>query len=307
VGEGLIVDSLVKAFGRDSAAVTAASARGGTLRVVNSTAISTHGPALASSQVASDTGPVAPNDLVVTNAIARGTTDVQAPTTISCVLDGFCDFGIVHIDHSDFVTRVPAASERSAALITEGPGNIAGDPLFANAANDDYHLLPGSPAIDVGVAQDLALPTDLDGLARLQGGAPDLGAFETSPPAPDGGGDAGGAGTDDGGAGPPPVRAAVLSGLRVTPSRFRSRGPRHGTRIRFRLDQPSGVTLTFRRVTGKRRGGVLTIAGGRLGANTVRFSGRLHHRALSPGRYRLTARPTGGRARTATFRILARR
>jgi hypothetical protein len=31
-----------------------------------------------------------------------------------------------------------------------GQGNIDADPLFLDAANDDYHLLPGSPAIDAG-------------------------------------------------------------------------------------------------------------------------------------------------------------
>jgi hypothetical protein len=59
-----------------------------------------------------------------------------------------------------------------------GPGNKLGvDPTFANSFGGDFHLLPGSPAID---AADPAATEafDYDGTSRPQGAARDLGAFE---------------------------------------------------------------------------------------------------------------------------------
>ena len=56
-------------------------------------------------------------------------------------------------------------------------GNIAGDPLFADAANGDYHLTAGSAGEDAG--QTLAfVPDDSAGTARPVGSAYDIGAFE---------------------------------------------------------------------------------------------------------------------------------
>lgn len=64
-----------------------------------------------------------------------------------------------------------------------GPGNRCGDPLFAApewGSDGDYHLLPGSPAIDNGTAKG-APPVDLDGRKRPLGPGYDIGAYEYVP------------------------------------------------------------------------------------------------------------------------------
>ena len=57
--------------------------------------------------------------------------------------------------------------------IVTGTHNLWGDPRFAE---DGFHLLNISPAIDQGVNTDIT--TDLDGESRPQGTGPDLGADE---------------------------------------------------------------------------------------------------------------------------------
>jgi len=62
-----------------------------------------------------------------------------------------------------------------------GANNKLGvDPKLLDAQNGDFHLAAGSPAID---AADPAAgnPTDFDGLARPQGSARDIGAYERAP------------------------------------------------------------------------------------------------------------------------------
>jgi len=65
----------------------------------------------------------------------------------------------------------------------QGQNNLALDPLFLDAPNLDFHLSPTSPCIDAGDPAFVPLPgeTDVDGEARLQGNAVDLGADEAGP------------------------------------------------------------------------------------------------------------------------------
>jgi uncharacterized repeat protein (TIGR01451 family) len=67
-----------------------------------------------------------------------------------------------------------------------GPHDISADPRFVDAANDDYHLLPDSPAIDAGTNVD-APSTDFDDEPRPSDGnfdglaVTDMGADEFYP------------------------------------------------------------------------------------------------------------------------------
>lgn len=54
---------------------------------------------------------------------------------------------------------------------------VVTDPTFVNAANNDYHLIVGSPAINVGADLSAFFTTDNDGKTR-PAGAWDIGAFE---------------------------------------------------------------------------------------------------------------------------------
>ncbi len=58
-----------------------------------------------------------------------------------------------------------------------GAGTSIADPLFVNAATQDFHVKPGSPTIDAGV--DVGLTEDYEGNPVPGGVAPDIGAYET--------------------------------------------------------------------------------------------------------------------------------
>jgi hypothetical protein len=322
-GQGLVVDSLATSSAPDGAAIVATAPQGGTLTVVNTTAVNSRGPALLAPPVFSNM-PVVPNHLEVTNSIARGgTVDVQVTDRFACALGSFCSAGQMSIDHSDFTRRAPLATAADARLITEGAGNVAADPRFVNPAVGDFHLASGSQAIDAGVADDLALPADLDGHQRVQGAAPDLGAFETSPPV-----------SPPPSSPPPsspPPRAhsrPALSHLKIHPAAIQVRNARskpsrrRSAKITFSLSQAATVRLSFarcRHARGRPNGcthlvtvGAFTVDG-RHGGNVVLFSGRLAHgRVLAPGIYKVTAAPIiggkdSGTAQAARVTILPER
>ena len=63
-----------------------------------------------------------------------------------------------------------------------GSGNHGEDPLFLDPDKRDYHLLQGSPCIDVGDNSVVeANSTDLDGNPRIINGIVDMGAYEFNP------------------------------------------------------------------------------------------------------------------------------
>ncbi|MEG6550852.1 choice-of-anchor Q domain-containing protein [Desulfocurvibacter africanus] len=61
----------------------------------------------------------------------------------------------------------------------EGEGNLDADPLFVDPASSNYRLQLESPCIDAGTEDIDDLPkTDIDGVRRVIGSAPDMGAYE---------------------------------------------------------------------------------------------------------------------------------
>jgi hypothetical protein len=60
-------------------------------------------------------------------------------------------------------------------------GNITGDPMFKDAANGNFHLRPGSAALDAANPGDVFTGHDFDGTPRPQGARSDIGAFEYVP------------------------------------------------------------------------------------------------------------------------------
>lgn len=61
----------------------------------------------------------------------------------------------------------------------QGEGNMAGDPIFVDSVNSDYHLGTGSPCIDKGTSASAPL-VDFEGTPRPQGATFDIGAYEYS-------------------------------------------------------------------------------------------------------------------------------
>jgi hypothetical protein len=102
-----------------------------------------------------------------------------------------------------------------------------------------------------------------------------------------------------------------LTGLRVRPGRFpaaRRGAPivrRGGARVTYTLDRAARVVFTVQRRTGRRwtrvRGRF--VHAGKLGANALRFSGRVGGKRLSAGRYRLAGTPEGGQPAQVKFAI----
>jgi hypothetical protein len=103
---------------------------------------------------------------------------------------------------------------------------------------------------------------------------------------------------------------------RLKPSRFRAApsGPsarsaakaKYGTMVTFTLDRKSTLTFTVSKRRKKLHGSFSRR--GRAGVNKFRFTGRLAHKRLAPGRYVLTATPVSGRlkgpSRSVSFRIV---
>jgi Right handed beta helix region len=91
-------------------------------------------------------------------------------------------------DNNDVFTTSAAAFGGACGVVTGTNGNISIDPVFVAPGADDFRLVAGSPAIDVGLNSAAFLPAlDIDGNPRIQPGIVgrpaivDMGAYERSP------------------------------------------------------------------------------------------------------------------------------
>lgn len=81
------------------------------------------------------------------------------------------------ISHS-IIDHPTPSGDKAQIVPGDGYSNTSLNAAFVNEAARDYHLLNGTPW--VGGGTDLGYTLDLDGNARNQGGAPDLGAYESA-------------------------------------------------------------------------------------------------------------------------------
>jgi hypothetical protein len=125
----------------------------------------------------------------VTNCILWGNTADIGSQIAMKTIDPSHRFSILTVNYSDMLGGALEIYVGGAGFLNWGEGNIDADPLFVqpgywNAKDTwiegDYHLLPGSPCIDAGDPNYLAVPyeTDLDGKPRVIGGRVDMGAYE---------------------------------------------------------------------------------------------------------------------------------
>jgi hypothetical protein len=312
-GTCIVRDSLLRTEGTQSVALFA-QGKESTGLVRNVTALAGGAESIAvSSNFINLFGGEGHYTLNLENVIASGATDLAAHYfEIGVPMTPFGP-GNIEVGHSNFDS---ASAEEGSAVIDEG-GNQKAAPLFANAAAGDYREAAGSPTVDGGIADQLG-PLDLGGDPRVQGGAPDIGAFEQPPAAPASGG----------------VRT-----ISIKPKRFRAakKGgpvaagvrkskPPVGALVIYTMSAPATVEFSVaRRVAGHTAGkvckhgpgagpgkcffyvplkGVFT-QDGATGSNSFVFSGRIGGKTLKPGAYKLTA--FAGHLISAAFEIGGRR
>jgi hypothetical protein len=80
-------------------------------------------------------------------------------------------------DYNLFYDHATAHIEKGGSSQPLGEHSIIADPLFTDITNNDYTLMPNSPAVDAGV--DVGLTQDFAGNPVPFGDAPDIGAYES--------------------------------------------------------------------------------------------------------------------------------
>lgn len=162
----VFADSVLSATGPNSVAVATGNS-GATLR--NVTAVAAGSDSIGLFTNPSYMGPTPAQVLTIQNSIVRGDAYgfyVYADPTHSVT---------VNVDHSNY----PATNVFGAGALLSDPGPTqTAAPAFVAPLTGDFHQLAGSPTVNAGAAVAGLSATDLDGRARNQGGAPDIGADE---------------------------------------------------------------------------------------------------------------------------------
>ena len=96
-------------------------------------------------------------------------------TAVNNIVAGNGTLGNAGVTKGTFNTNVVCTSSSIAA--TTAVGNFRADPLLKDPANDDFSLTLASVALDAG-APIVGIDHDLAFVARPQGAAPDIGAYE---------------------------------------------------------------------------------------------------------------------------------
>ncbi len=294
--EGCAVrDSLLLASGEGSTALLGASASGGGSALIrNVTAIATGSESVGiRSSYNSIIGPGA-FTLSVKNSIAGG---AEADLVATQGIEGP---GNIVVANSNFDTQ----KESGTAKVTDAGANQKAAPIFVDAELGDYTEAPASPTVDAGVVDQLG-PLDLAGRKRVQGPAPDIGAYEVPVPEvvcdclPLGG-----------------IRSLSIrpkrfrawpNGGSIAPSILKSKPP-FGARVSYTMSGPGAVRFSVSRKV--KRGRYTPLKGsftqqGAAGSNHFVFSGRIGGRALKPGKYKLTG--LAGHLVSAAFEIAGKR
>lgn len=108
-------------------------------------------------------------------AVAAGAVDLRNTIIVSHVVGIENVGGVVMQDYNLFHGN----GADTVGSVAVGEQNVAGSPHFVNAALDDYHLGPGSAAVDAGV--DVGIMRDFDGNLRPYGSGYDIGFDEELP------------------------------------------------------------------------------------------------------------------------------
>jgi hypothetical protein len=168
VDNATLQESVCWATGPGDAAGMVATTATESTTLVNVTAIASNAGS-AGLRVESVSGGWA--ELRALNVIAKGGVDTEILSTPTSIT-------VANLSYSNFQTQ--SIDDPNHSFATE-PGiarNQTAQPVFADAANGDFHQDPSSPTVDQGAVEEGVTAADLDGEPRGQGFGIDIGADE---------------------------------------------------------------------------------------------------------------------------------